>query len=83
MINYRNIVLLFSLKINYDRHCALVAQLDRAPGFEPGGRGFKSCRGHHVKTRVASFYVPRATKSLYVAVTTRLRGAAKLGPEFL
>ena len=25
-------------------HCAPVAQLDRAPGFEPVGRGFKSLR---------------------------------------
>ncbi len=25
---------------------APVAQLDRAPGFEPGGRGFESCRGY-------------------------------------
>ncbi len=27
--------------------CAPVAQLDRVPGFEPGGRRFESCRGHH------------------------------------
>ncbi len=27
--------------------CAPVAQLDRAPGFEPVGRGFKSLRAHH------------------------------------
>ena len=26
---------------------APVAQLDRAPGFEPVGRGFKSLRAHH------------------------------------
>jgi hypothetical protein len=29
---------------------ARVAQLDRAPGFGPGGRGFNSCRGYHVKS---------------------------------
>ena len=27
--------------------CAPVAQLDRAPGFEPVGRGFKSLRARH------------------------------------
>ena len=27
--------------------CAPVAQLDRAPGFEPVGRGFKSLQAHH------------------------------------
>lgn len=27
---------------------APVAQLDRASGFEPEGRGFKSCRGYHI-----------------------------------
>jgi hypothetical protein len=26
---------------------ALVAQLDRVPGYEPGGRGFESCRARH------------------------------------
>ena len=26
---------------------APVAQLDRAPGYEPGGRGFESYRAHH------------------------------------
>ena len=29
-------------------HCAPVAQLDRAPGFEPVGRGFKSLRARHL-----------------------------------
>lgn len=28
-----------------------VAQLDRAPGFEPGGRGFESLRPHHKTTQ--------------------------------
>ncbi len=27
--------------------CAPVAQLDRVPGYEPGGRGFESCLAHH------------------------------------
>ena len=28
---------------------APVAQLDRVPGFEPGGRGFESLRARHIK----------------------------------
>jgi hypothetical protein len=28
---------------------ALVAQLDRAPGFEPGGREFESLRARHLR----------------------------------
>jgi hypothetical protein len=31
----------------YFRPFAPVAQLDRVPGYEPGGRGFKSCRARH------------------------------------
>jgi hypothetical protein len=27
---------------------APVAQLDRAPGYEPGGRGFEFLRAHHL-----------------------------------
>jgi hypothetical protein len=30
-----------------DRQYAPVAQLDRAPGYEPGGRGFEFLRAHH------------------------------------
>ena len=30
------------------RGSAPVAQLDRVPGYEPGGRGFESCRAHHI-----------------------------------
>src|SRR6476469_10959645 len=30
-----------------DRLNAPVAQLDRVPGYEPGGRGFESCRARH------------------------------------
>ena len=33
---------------------AFVAQLDRAPGFEPGGQGFESLRAHHLKREIAS-----------------------------
>src|SRR5262249_6239596 len=29
------------------RRLGPVAQLDRVPGYEPGGRGFKSCRARH------------------------------------
>jgi hypothetical protein len=30
---------------------APVAQLDRAPGYEPGGREFESLRAHHLKSK--------------------------------
>jgi hypothetical protein len=32
----------------YNRALAPVAQLDRVPGYEPGGRGFKSCRARQI-----------------------------------
>lgn len=32
---------------------ALVAQLDRVPGYEPGGRGFESSSVHQITRRVA------------------------------
>src|SRR5579863_8420560 len=35
---------------------APVAQLDRAPGYEPGGREFESLRAHHIsRTHAAHF----------------------------
>ncbi len=33
--------------------CAPVAQLDRVPGYEPGGRGFESCRARHLLARAS------------------------------
>src|SRR3989442_16023502 len=48
---------------------APVAQLDRASGFEPAGRRFKSCRAHHLLLRAfpdittASYYGTAAPKS--------------------
>ena len=30
-------------------NCALVAQLDRVPGYEPGGRRFESSRARHLQ----------------------------------
>src|SRR5688572_22011102 len=35
------------IHLSYTACAASVAQLDRAPGFGPGGRGFESCRRHH------------------------------------
>ena len=32
-----------------DEDFAAVAQLDRVPGYEPGGRRFDSCQPHHIK----------------------------------
>src|SRR5438034_5916560 len=42
---------------------APVAQLDRVPGYEPGGRGFNSCRARHI---------PRgcARRPLFLSITT-------------
>ena len=34
------------IKNNLD--CGRVAQLDRVPGYEPGGRRFDSCRVRHI-----------------------------------
>ena len=34
----------------YSTECAPVAQLDRVPGYEPGGRRFESFRARHFKT---------------------------------
>ena len=34
-------------ELNFTSPCAAVAQLDRVPGFEPGGRGFESLRPRH------------------------------------
>ena len=51
---------------------APVAQLDRAPGYEPGGREFESLRAHH--------YIQLVT----VAVPTKLGTLAGIAvPEFL
>ena len=35
---------------------APVAQLDRAPGFEPVGRRFESCRARHNKDRLTEYW---------------------------
>ena len=44
-----------SLGLVAARHCAPVAQLDRAPGFEPVGRGFKSLRARHPSSNPSRF----------------------------
>ena len=41
---------------------APVAQLDRAPGYEPGGRGFESLRAHQ------SINEPESSQGLYRTV---------------
>ena len=43
---------------------APVAQLDRVPGYEPGGREFESLRAHHLRQKsqqasLAGFFVGR------------------------
>src|SRR4029077_8445116 len=47
-----NFLRAINARLRYESPCVLVimppfapvAQLDRVPGYEPGGRGFKSCR---------------------------------------
>src|SRR5258708_16538954 len=53
--------LIFSPEVYQERRVILlyfapfapVAQLDRVPGYEPGGRGFKSCRARQTNEGVA------------------------------
>ncbi len=40
---------LLSLRYKKTVYCGRVAQLDRVPGYEPGGRRFDSCRVRHIK----------------------------------
>ena len=47
--------------------CACVAQLDRVPGYEPGGRRFESSQPRHIKQKAP----PSA--GLFVSVTTSNR----------
>ncbi len=39
----------YLLNLRYKKivYCGRVAQLDRVPGYEPGGRRFDSCRVRH------------------------------------
>ena len=41
-------------------YCGRVAQLDRVPGYEPGGRRFDSCRVRHIEktSLMAGFFSP-------------------------
>ena len=41
---YRRLQSRIRAKADITQHFAPVAQLDRVPGYEPGGRGFESCR---------------------------------------
>jgi hypothetical protein len=42
---------------------APVAQLDRAPGYEPGGRGFESLRAHHLIKNLRALNEPTVAKT--------------------
>jgi hypothetical protein len=41
-------------------YCGRVAQLDRVPGYEPGGRRFDSCRVRHIEktSLMTGFFSP-------------------------
>jgi hypothetical protein len=57
--------------------CAPVAQLDRAPGFEPVGRGFKSLRAHHpISEPIPEIYVLTQVSSTSVLPTAAMVAAA-------
>ena len=55
---------------------APVAQLDRVPGYEPGGRGFKSCRARQTVRGAA------AMQPLFIDASTQPAPAAVDQPEF-
>ncbi len=38
--------------VQKDNQCAPVAQLDRVPGYEPGGREFESLRARHLMIKL-------------------------------
>ena len=40
---------LLNLRYKKTVYCGRVAQLDRVPGYEPGGRRFDSCRVRHIE----------------------------------
>jgi hypothetical protein len=42
-------------------YCGRVAQLDRVPGYEPGGRRFDSCRVRHIEktSLMTGFFSPK------------------------
>jgi hypothetical protein len=42
-------------------YCGRVAQLDRVPGYEPGGRRFESCRVRHIEktSLMTGFFSPQ------------------------
>jgi hypothetical protein len=55
--------------VNIRGRAAPVAQLDRAPGYEPGGREFESLRAHHACMKLGAcpgrgFLAPTALMSL-------------------
>src|SRR5213593_3069642 len=53
---------------------APLAQLDRASGYEPGGRRFESCRARHVS--------PRSLQRVCNGAEDETKGAASNGSPF-
>ena len=64
--------------------CALVAQLDRVPGYEPGGRRFESSRARHSfpPLNFQVLYFPNSLHSRSVWMRTVL-GSTKMSGTFL
>ena len=61
--------------IRAPRRCALVAQLDRVPGYEPGGRRFESSRARHFRNlpRSKIFSPPISFINKFVSATEMMR----------
>jgi hypothetical protein len=53
-------------------YCGRVAQLDRVPGYEPGGRRFDSCRVRHIEktSLMTGFFSPKIFANHLSAITS-------------
>ena len=67
--NHRIVDILKAVLLSF-RGCAPVAQLDRASGYEPEGRGFESLRAHHRIQQI--FWPPEASPAAKVISGARL-----------
>jgi hypothetical protein len=56
-------------------YCGRVAQLDRVPGYEPGGRRFDSCRVRHIENTslMTGFFSPEFFANHLSAITPPLK----------
>ena len=52
-----NIPINLWIKCKFKKRLAPVAQLDRVPGYEPGGRGFESCRARQFLSKQYRIFI--------------------------